>query len=118
MDLDCGGYAVKGSCAVRAIMECIKLADDNDRLEHARELMSGLNTLRPDLVQELLECCRSVKVKRYFLWCAEDAQHPWFSRIDLDRISLGKGKRQLFTGGIYNARYQITVPSPEILPDV
>ena len=98
-------------------MECIKLADGNDALAYARELMGGLNTLRPNLVQALLEDCRSVKVKRYFLWCAEDAQHPWFSRLDLDRISLGQGKRQLVTGGGYDSRYRITVPAPEALPD-
>jgi hypothetical protein len=39
--------------------------------------MEGLNTLRPDLVQELLEKCSSVKVKRLFMHLAEQFQHPW-----------------------------------------
>ena len=100
------------------MMESIKLAEGNDALVYVREVMGGLNTLRPSMVQDLLEDCRSIKVKRFFLWCAEDAQHPWFSRLDLDRISLGQGKRQLFKDGVYDSRYQITVPPTEPLPDV
>jgi len=33
-------------------------------------LLEGLMSLRPDLVQELLESCRSVKAKRLFLYFA------------------------------------------------
>ena len=118
VDIDCGGFDVRGSCPERAMMESIKLAEGNDALVYVREVMGGLNTLRPSMVQDLLEDCRSIKVKRFFLWCAEDAQHPWFSRLDLDRISLGQGKRQLFKDGVYDSRYQITVPPTEPLPDV
>ncbi len=35
----------------------------------------------------------------------------------LDRTSLGQGKRQLFTGGVYDSNYGITVPAPKALPD-
>lgn len=42
------------------------------------ELMEGLNNLRPNQVQDLLEKCESVKVKRLFLYLAEKAGHEWF----------------------------------------
>jgi len=30
------------------------------------------------------------------------------------RIDLGKGKRQIYSGGMYNSKYMITVPDREI----
>lgn len=61
-------------------------------------------------VQAVLEACRSVKVKRLFLWFVERHAHPWFGRLDLKRIDLGRGKRQIVVGGRLDSKYQITVP--------
>ena len=82
--------------------------------------MEGLGTLRPQVVQGLLECCRSIRVKRLFLWSAETYQHTWVSRLDKSRIEFGQGKRQIYNGGQFNRMYQITVPKPlpEALADV
>ncbi len=112
------GFSVRVAAPERAMVEVLHLAGNNDALSHADELMSGLTTLRPELVQQLLEGCRSVKVKRYFLWSAETCGHHWFQKLNPDRIELGQGKRQLFKGGAYNAKYRITVPRKEGLPDV
>jgi hypothetical protein len=117
-NLDCGGFQVVMSCAERAIMEQIRLANTNDHIKQVYQLMEGLGTLRPKVVQELLEVCRSTKVKRLFLWSAETVGHAWFGRLDLSRIDLGKGKRQIYKGGQLDQKYQITVPSPEVLPNV
>ena len=38
----------------------------------------GLNDLVPNQVQQLLEQCISVKVKRLFLYLAEKTNHSWF----------------------------------------
>ncbi|MBT6120737.1 hypothetical protein HOH45_04630 [bacterium] len=42
---------------------------------------------------------------------------PWFSKLDLEKISLGSGKRQVVEGGRLDKKYQITGPkdSSEIL---
>jgi hypothetical protein len=40
-----------------------------------------------------------VKVKRLFLWSAENVGHAWFERLDVAQVDLGKGKRQLYKGG-------------------
>ena len=58
-------------------------------------VMEMLNGLRPELMQTLLEECKSVKVKRLFLFMAEKAEHAWFSDLDLSKISLGTGKRAI-----------------------
>lgn len=96
----------------------MRLARTNDGIEYALELMHGLSTLRPEVVQALLQACRSIKVKRLFLWAAEAAQHHWLELLNLNTIDLGKGKRQLYKGGRLDTKYQITVPSAEELPDV
>ena len=114
--LDCGGFEVVMSSAERAVMEQMRLARTNADVEQAYQLMEGLNTLRPNVVQDLLVNCRSVKVKRLFLWSAEMVGHVWFGRLDPSQVDLGKGKRQLYKGGRLDPKYQITVPKREELP--
>lgn len=116
--LNCGSFEVAMSSPERAILEELRLAQTNAAIEHSLQLMENLVTLRPRLLQELLEACQSIKVKRLFLWTAERAQHAWVEDLDVDRIELGSGKRQLYKGGQFNAKYQITVPEEEQLPDV
>ncbi len=106
------------SSAERAIMEQIQLAGTNDDIDHVLQLMEGLTTLRPGVVQYLLENCRSIKVKRVFLWSAEKTGHEWFQRLELSRIKLGNGKRQIYKGGRFNRKYGITVPGQDNEPNV
>jgi hypothetical protein len=117
-EINRSGFSIRTSAPEQAILELLHLATTNDAITHAIELMSGLNTLRPQVVQSLLEACRSVKVKRLFLWAAESAGHDWFSRLAPDRINLGKGKRSLYRGGRFDKKYLITVPRQEETADV
>ncbi|MGO9146475.1 MAG: type IV toxin-antitoxin system AbiEi family antitoxin domain-containing protein, partial [Desulfomonilia bacterium] len=66
-----GGFEIAISSAERSVMEQMRLIGSNDDVEYAYQLMEGLNTLRPNVVQELLENCSSMRVKRFFLWSAE-----------------------------------------------
>lgn len=116
--LDCGGFEVVMSSAERAIMEHMCLAKSNDEIDHAYQLMEGLSTLRPTVVQELLENCNSLKVKRLFLWTAETVGHAWVGRLKPSRVNLGRGKRQIYKGGQFDKKYRITVPKPKELPSV
>jgi hypothetical protein len=116
--LDCGGFEVVMSSAERAVMEQMRLARTNDDVDQVYQLMEGLSTLRPNVVQELLVSCRSAKVKRLFLWSAETVGHTWFGRLDPSKVDLGKGKRELYKGGQLDPKYQITVPKREELPNV
>jgi hypothetical protein len=103
-------FTIKVSGAARALMECLYLAPEKQELVESYELMEGLNNLKPDAVQELLEQCSSIKVKRLFLYMANKASHQWVEYIDTDKIDLGAGKRSLVPNGMYNAKYQITIP--------
>ncbi|MEM7618831.1 MAG: type IV toxin-antitoxin system AbiEi family antitoxin [Pseudomonadota bacterium] len=115
--LDVKTFSIKISSAERAIMECLYLAPEKQDLLECYELMEGLTTLRPKLVQKLLEQCRSVKVKRLFLFMAEKAEHTWAKHLNQDIIDLGRGKRSIVKNGIYIPYYKITVPEKLIVND-
>jgi hypothetical protein len=107
---DLGSYAVTISTPERAIMEVMYGIPRDASFEEAALLMEGLTTLRPRMLQVLLEQCHSVKVKRLFMYLAEDCSHAWVKKLDVSKVDFGKGKRMLVKGGRFNAKYNITVP--------
>lgn len=109
-ELDQGAFAIKVAAPERAIMEMLSLVPQEEFFEEAKLLMDGLTTLRPKIVQELLERCLSLKVKRLFLFLAEECNHAWMKKLNLSKIKLGKGKRVIEKGGAFNPKYLITVP--------
>lgn len=94
----------------RAILEVMQLIPKHQTYEEAILLMENLSNLRPDVVQALLENCISIKAKRLFLHCADRSEHAWLNKIDLSRIELGSGKRKIADGGVYDPKYQLSVP--------
>jgi hypothetical protein len=103
-------FSIKVSSAARALMECLYLAPEKQDLMECYELMEGLNSLRPDQVQSLLEKSTSIKVNRLFLYLADKAGHRWFNQLKPELVNLGSGKRSIVKSGIYIDKYQITVP--------
>jgi hypothetical protein len=108
--IDYHGQALTVSSPERAIMECILLSPSLYGLMDVYYLMEMLTSLRSSLVQQLLEDCSSVKVKRMFLYMAEKARHRWFAKLDLSRISLGSGTRSFAKGGVKVNTYDIVIP--------
>lgn len=99
------------SAPERAIMEVLyEVRDDRHSFTHALELFEGLTSLRPKLVNTLLQHCRSIKVKRLFLFMADQFSYPWVARIEKDQLDLGSGKRVVVKGGKLDKHYLITVP--------
>ena len=109
-DFEVKGFTIKISSLARAMMECLYLAPAKQDLQECAQLMEGLTQLKPPLVQELLESCTSIKVKRLFLYMAKKSKQPWLEYLNLEQIDLGSGKRSLFPGGTYVPEYQITLP--------
>jgi hypothetical protein len=109
-EIDVKSFSIKVSGATRALMECLYLTPVKQELVECYELMESLNNLVPKQVQTLLENCRSVKVKRLFLYMAEKADHYWFKELDLTKIDLGKGKRSIVKNGVFVDKYGIPVP--------
>ncbi len=108
--LDYQGQALTVSSPERAIMECILLSPSRYDLMDVYYLMEMLTSLRASLVQQILEDCTSVKVKRMFLYIAEKARHRWFAKLDHSHISLGSGTRSFMKGGVKNPTYDIVIP--------
>ncbi|GMQ89838.1 MAG: hypothetical protein BMS9Abin10_0173 [Gammaproteobacteria bacterium] len=107
---DMDSYSVVISSPERAAMEMLHLVPQKQSFQEARLLMEGLTTLRPHMVQSLLEKCQSVKVKRLFMFLSEECGHAWVGKVDLSRVNFGRGKRMLVKGGRFDAKYGITVP--------
>lgn len=105
-----GPFAVRVSAPERAVMEVLYFVPKEESYEEAKLLMEGLTTLRPRLVQTLLESCASVKVKRLFMVLAESCRHAWVKKLDLSKVNFGKGKRMLVRGGRFDSKYNISVP--------
>jgi hypothetical protein len=110
MDFQEGELTMKISNPARAMMECLALCPNKFPLLEAFELMEGLGTLRPKKVQELLEGCKSVKVKRLFLHFAEKVRHAWFKYIDTSMVDLGTGNRSLGASGVLAPKYKLVLP--------
>lgn len=107
-----GRFDVTISSPELAILEMLHLVPGEESAEEALLLMEGLGTLRPALVQELLERCRSVKVKRLFLALAGRCNHAWVGKLKLEKVKLGSGKRSVVPGGVLDPKYLVTLPKP------
>ncbi|WP_320122189.1 type IV toxin-antitoxin system AbiEi family antitoxin domain-containing protein [uncultured Sphaerochaeta sp.] len=94
----------------RAFIELTSTIDSQEQILQASLMMDGAVDLRPTLLQELLESSTSIKAKRLFLWLARTAGHTWYQYIDVSKIDLGVGKRQIVPGGKLDAEFLITVP--------
>jgi len=102
---------VIASSPERALLEWASLLEGEADWRHFYEVMEGMPSLRPKLVQAMLKACRSVKAKRIFLWMGKRLDASWYRAVkrDMSGIDLGKGKRQLIPGGALDTEYQITV---------
>jgi len=104
------GFEIKLSSPEQAILEYCQLLRSHADFEEARQLMEGLPTLRPRLVQSTLQACKSVKAKRLFLALANAVGHGWFSELAQEQIDLGASNRILPIEGVPHPVYGITVP--------
>jgi hypothetical protein len=107
IEQDPAGYAV--SSPERAFLELAAEVPTKIALGELYQLMEFADTLRPDLVSELLAKCRSVKAKRVFLFLAEDLDHWWAKKMDIAGVDLGSGCRVLDKGGQFQPKYHLIV---------
>jgi len=103
-------FSIRISAPERAAIEMLYYIPSQQGFDEAMRIMEGLMTLRPALVQQLLENCQSVKVKRLFLFMSEKLDLPWFEELKLDKINIGSGKRVIVNNGVLDKKYLITVP--------
>ncbi len=96
--------------AEMSIMEMLNDVNDQQSFAHAAQVFEGLTVLRPGVINELLAACRSIKVKRLFLFLAAHFSYPWTHRLETAGLDLGRGNRQIVKGGRLDKQFFITVP--------
>lgn len=104
------GVKIKASDKERAILECLYLAPRSMDLVECYQLTESLQSLRPSLMQPLLEQCSSIKVKRLILYMAKKAKLPVWEYLTLEKIDLGKGDRAIVEEGVYVSEFKISIP--------
>lgn len=107
---DVESHQLKISSPERAILEVLYLCPDQFDLVEAFHLVENMVSLRPKVLQDLLENCNSIKVKRLACFIFEKMGHEWFKFLDLSKIDLGSGNRKIVKNGSYDARYKIIIP--------
>ena len=96
----------------QAAFEMMYLVPKRQSYEEAFHVMESLTSLRPRVVQQLLENCTSVKTKRLFMHAAERLSHLWLKRLDLSKIDFGSGRRTIHPGGRLDNKYNLVVADP------
>jgi len=109
-DISMDGFSLKSSCVELAILEVCEKIPRYYTYESAYYFFESLTSLRPTIVQSLLERRASIKAKRLFLHFAARSRHQWFHELNLSRISIGTGVRQIVKGGKIDPEYLITFP--------
>lgn len=104
------GFGLQTSGVERAALELLHLAPKEFDLVEAGMIIESMTSIRPKLMQSLLEQCTSIKVRRLFLYLAERANLPVMRHLNLDGIDLGTGDRSLVPNGRYVAKYQLLLP--------
>lgn len=97
----------------RAAFELMYLLPKRQSWEEALQVIESLTTLRPSVVQRLLETCTSIKTKRLFMHAAERFEHPWLDALDLSTVDFGSGKRTIHPGGRLDKKYGLVVEDPD-----
>lgn len=109
ISIDSGDFTIKISSVERAMLELLYISPSIHTLKDAYQVMEFITVAKPNLVQTLLEACTSIKVKRLFLLMAEQAGHTWLKSLDLSKINLGSGVREVEKGGSLNNKYNLVI---------
>ncbi|NLA93468.1 MAG: hypothetical protein GX842_08600 [Spirochaetales bacterium] len=103
-------WPIKYSTPERAFIETVSTTKTEIEINELKLMLEGAVNLRPTLLQQLLEESHNIKAKRLFLYLARVVAHPWYNYLDLSKIDLGSGKRQIIRGGALDPEFQITIP--------
>ena len=104
------GFNLTISRPEQAILEVCRFVPKIYGFETLRNYVESLISLNPLMMQEILEANEFIKEKRIFLYMASHINHTWYKKLNLEKIDLGKGPRQVVADGVYNSEFNIFVP--------
>lgn len=110
-----GGIALKVATLELALFEMMYLVPKRQSYEEAMQVMESLTSLRPTVLQCLLETCTSVKTKRLVMHAAERLELPWKTAIDVSGVDFGSGPRTIHPGGQLDKHYNLVLDTPDQL---
>lgn len=73
----------------RALLEMLDDVPQKQSLDDAKKIMEPMFTLRPEQLQELLEACTRIKVKRLFFTLATELQLPVVKQLNVSKLDFG-----------------------------
>lgn len=111
--LSFGNFYLKVPSLERALLELLYSVPNEVTVSEAYAVIEMVQSIKVPLMQSLLESCASVKVKRLFLCMVENAGLQWFSLLDVGRIDLGSGFREIGSDGILYSKYNLVIPRLE-----
>ena len=106
-------WLIHFSSSERAMLEMLESVPAHESFHMVETIFEAAVNLRPPVLMNLLMQCKSVKVKRLFLYFARNFNHQWFNYLDLNKIKIGSGKRVVYENGKLDKEYLITVPKAE-----
>lgn len=106
-EIEIDGLKIKISTPERAFLEM--LYSDKATTKESYQILEMMPVLKPDLLTNLLTQCKSVKVKRLFMYLASQTGYSWFYKIDKNKINLGSGVRVIDKDGKFNKEFKIII---------
>jgi len=73
----------------RAFLELLSEVGVRQTLDDVRLLARGVDTLRGDVLADLLKKCKNVKTVRLCLLLGSEFSHPWFAKLDAKTLPRG-----------------------------
>lgn len=104
-----GGFRIPVSTQERAILEYLLDVPSEHPVSEAYQIMEMMVNARAPVLQELLERCNSIKVKRLFFLLSEDLNHSWYEDLNLTHIDFGSGNRVIDKDGTYRRKWLLTI---------
>ena len=110
---DMGLFSVQVSSLERSLLEMLYLVPEKITVQESYSITETVVSLKTSLMQNLLENCSSVKVKRLLLCFAENAGLQCFEALDIQKFDLGSGIRCLEKGGKLYKKYSLVISELE-----
>ncbi len=107
--LNVDGIGITTASLEQAAFEMMYLVPKRQSYEEAEKIMSSLTTLRPEIVQHLLDNCTSVKTKRLFMHAIEQLELPCLSHLETSKVDFGSGRRSIHARGRLYHKYNLVL---------
>ncbi len=101
------GVDIRVSSLERAFLEM--LYSKQCSTVEAYEMLELIPILKPGLLNKLLVCCNSIRVKRLFYYLSSRVNFAWVNQLDWSQVKMGSGVRVIDDDGIFDKASNLIV---------